>query len=368
MQDFSDILQVNLGDATYPIIFGEGLIADCGTLIKQQLKSSRAIIITDSNVAKHYLDSLQKTLLAAEIEYFGIIIPYGEASKSFTQYQEICEAALAQNPDRNTCVIALGGGVVGDLAGFVAATLLRGLPFVQVPTTLLSQVDSSVGGKVAINSAHGKNLIGAFYQPKLVLMDLSTLKTLQTPEWLSGYGEIIKYGLLGDEHFYNKLIATNILQNQHQIKDIIKHCCQMKAEIVAEDEREQGRRALLNLGHTFGHAIEKMSNFEVLHGQAVALGCLMAARLSSLLNYNISAKEISNLSNHYQKIGLPTKLSYFPTPKDGWNSELLTNYCYGDKKASGGNLNFIVIEKIGVAKLHKNIDAELITQIFNEFN
>ncbi len=372
-----NILTVELVNASYPIIFGENVLSRAGELLTPALPFRRCIIITDANVAKHYLQPLQNSLELAGFKAEHFIVAAGEQAKSFANYHDLCERILALQPDRHTAIIALGGGVVGDLAGFVAATLLRGVPFVQIPTTLLAQVDSSVGGKVAINSNAGKNLVGAFYQPKIVLMDLSTLATLAPAELLSGYGEVLKYGLLGDAVFYEQLIQSGgvfeIVKNSQTLQQIIKHCCRMKAKIVAEDEREVGVRAHLNLGHTFAHAIEKATNYNASHGQAVALGCLMAMRLSELLGaellgaellgFNITPAQTARLKAHFTSINMPTSISYFAATQP----QTLTQYCYGDKKASEGGLNFIALRQIGQAELVKNIDAKLITQIFAEF-
>jgi 3-dehydroquinate synthase len=365
-----NILNVELGSHSYPIIFGARLLHQAGELLNAHFSFKRAVIITDNNVAKHYLEPLQNSLQDVGIKAQHFVIAAGESSKSFANYQDLCEKILELQPDRHTAIIALGGGVVGDLAGFVASTLLRGLPFVQIPTTLLSQVDSSVGGKVAINAKAGKNLVGAFYQPKIVLMDLDTLSTLTHAELLSGYGEVVKYGLLGDADFYERLLELGgvfeIANNNEITKQIIKHCCAMKAEIVAEDEKEQGRRALLNLGHTFAHAMEKMAGYQLLHGQAVALGCLMAMRLSELLGYDISQTQINDLQNHFKAINMPTKIADFAASTN-WDVEELVGCCYGDKKASNGSLNFVVLHQIGMAALQKGVAPELVKQVFNEF-
>ncbi len=371
-----DILRVELKERSYPIIFEGGLLERTGELLAKYLSNNHSstkimVIITDSNVAKYYLQPVQKSLEQSGFVVHHFIIEAGEAAKSFTNYHSLCENILALQPDRNSVIIALGGGVVGDLAGFIAATLLRGVPFVQVPTSLLAQVDSSVGGKVAINSQAGKNLIGAFYQPNIVLMDLSTISTLAPSELLSGYGEVIKYGLLGDADFYDQLLELGgvfeIAKNHQTLQQIIKHCCQMKAEIVAADELEQGVRAHLNLGHTFAHSIEKAANYDVnvTHGQAVALGCLMAMRMSELLGFNISAAQINCLKEHFTSINMPTSLESFG--EHNWNAQMLTQHCYGDKKASNAQLNFITLRQIGEAQISKNIDATLVTQIFTEF-
>ena len=326
-------------------------------------------MVSDANVAPLYAAATVESCNDAGIATDLIIMPAGEGSKSFDNYQKLMERLLELQPDRKTVLIALGGGVIGDLTGFAAATLLRGVPFVQVPTSLLAQVDSSVGGKTAINCAAGKNLIGSFYQPKAVIIDTKTLQTLPPREVMAGYAEVLKYGLIDDAEFYvwlgNKVEAIKSGDGDVLTAAITKSCA-AKARIVAEDEHESGKRALLNLGHTFGHAMEKAAGYSdrLLHGEAVALGMLMAADLSAELGYcNHNVK--SRMLRHYAAIGLPTSLHGIADAD--WNAAMLTRYCYGDKKAEDGTLTFIVLRDIGDAFVAKDVDSALVTKVFDEY-
>ncbi len=353
----------------YPIFFEYHSLERADAFLKDYIHGHKIFIITDENVARHYLHRVTDSFSSsAQVEHF--IVPAGEESKSFASYERVMNDMLRHMPDRKTTLVALGGGVVGDLTGFLAATLLRGVPFIQIPTSLLAQVDSSVGGKTAINCAAGKNLVGAFYQPQAVLIDAATLQNLPQREMLAGYAEVLKYGLLGDAEFYYYLLenADKILQKDVEtLTYIIRHCCTMKADIVSQDEKEQGKRALLNLGHTFGHAIEKHAAYDgsVLHGEAVALGCIMAAKLA-VHEGKIAEDSYQTLLAHCEKVGLPTHLSR-DMPAHQWDAAQLTDYCYQDKKSESGGLTFITLESIGDARVTKNCDAALIKHIFSEF-
>jgi 3-dehydroquinate synthase len=354
----------------YPIVFGTGLIAQAGRHLAPYIKGHKFFIVSDDQVAAHYLQQLEVSFSEMNLERHTFIVPAGEASKSFSIFERIMNEMLRAEPDRHTTLIALGGGVVGDLTGFLAATLMRGVPFIQIPTSLLAQVDSSVGGKTAINCAAGKNMVGAFYQPHAVLIDVGSLHTLSKREILAGYAEVLKYALLGDAEFYTYLLdhaEAIIAKDADVLMHIIRHCCAMKAEIVAQDEKEQGRRALLNLGHTFGHAIEKHAAYDgtVLHGEAVAMGCLMAAQLA-VHQGGISRVDYDQLHQHYTMIGLPTHLSR-DFSHHHWDASQLTDYCYQDKKSERGGLTFITLNKIGDAQVTKNMDAAIISSIFQEF-
>ena len=285
-----DIVSVNLGQRTYDIHIGENLLQEAGRYIAPLLSRPFAAIVTDENVARHHLKALEASLTAAGIVSVAIILPAGEKTKSFTALADLCEQLLAAGVERRDKVIAFGGGVIGDLTGFAAAILRRGVEFIQVPTTLLAQVDSSVGGKTGINSAHGKNLIGAFLQPVMVLADTSLLETLPRRELAAGYAEVAKYGLLGDLSFFEWLEANSeiLLRGDAQARAYAIHrSCSAKAAIVAQDETEQGMRALLNLGHTFGHALEKATGYSsrLLHGEGVAIGMVQAFRFSEHLKH-----------------------------------------------------------------------------------
>jgi 3-dehydroquinate synthase len=353
--------------SSYPIMIGEAMLDHLEEWIAPYCAGQKVFIVTDETVAPLYLNAVQHAFKKTGKVVYHSILPAGEATKSFAAFQALSEEILAILPDRKTTLVALGGGVIGDLTGFAASVLVRGVPFIQIPTTLLAQVDSSVGGKTAINCDAGKNLIGSFYQPVAVFMDVATLETLPMRELLAGYGEVIKYGLLGDVAFYEKLLenAPCLLQrDKSYLCEIIRHCCQMKAEIVAEDEKEQGKRALLNLGHTFAHAIEKHLHYDgrILHGEAVALGCLMAMSLSE----NISQGEIERLKAHYGEIGLPCQLSEIDATVT-WNAKMLTNYCYQDKKALDGKLTFIMLKEIGEATVSNSIQRGVVEKIFTQY-
>jgi 3-dehydroquinate synthase len=361
-------LMIQTATHAYPILFGEGTLGAVDALLAPYAKGHQIVIITDDTVAGRYLAPVQTACERLDKIVHVVCVAAGEASKSFTIFQRVCEEVLAFQPDRKTLLVALGGGVVGDLTGFVASVLLRGLPFVQIPTTLLSQVDSSVGGKTAINCAAGKNLIGSFYPPKAVVMDIATLDSLPQRELLAGYGEVLKYGLLGDAAFFERLLREGeaMLAGDRALRcDIIRYCCAMKAAIVEEDEKEQGKRALLNLGHTFGHAIEKLAGYGggVLHGEAVALGCLMAMTLSAP---DVTEEEVDGLRAHYRAVGLPCRMSDLQADVV-WDAGALTHACYGDKKASDGGLTFVILRAIGDATVQKGVDAARVQQIFEQY-
>jgi 3-dehydroquinate synthase len=278
-------VRVPLGERSYDVVIGDGLVDRAGALMAAALPDRRLVVISDDTVARLYLERVLAGCRDAGFTCETAIVAAGEASKDVATFQELCERLLATRIDRGTAIAALGGGVVGDLAGFVASVLLRGLPFVQIPTTLLAQVDSSVGGKTGINSRHGKNLIGAFHQPRLVVADIDTLTTLEARQLRAGYAEVVKYGLIGDADFFGWLEengARLLAGDADARRRAVRTSCAAKAAIVAEDEREAGRRALLNLGHTFGHALEAETGFgdALLHGEAVALGCVLAFALA----------------------------------------------------------------------------------------
>ena len=358
-------LEVELGDRSYPIYIAEGLISNVG----EHIHATRCIIISDENVAPLYAADVVESCQAAGIQTDLIILPAGEGTKSFDSYQGLMERLLELQPDRKTALIALGGGVIGDLTGFAASTLLRGVPFVQVPTSLLAQVDSSVGGKTAINCAAGKNLIGAFYQPQAVIIDVKTLETLPPREVDAGYAEVVKYGLIDDADFYNWLDEHAAAMQAKEVEALtyaITESCAAKARIVAEDEREQGKRALLNLGHTFGHALEKQTGYsdKLLHGEAVAIGMLMAADLSIRLGY-CDASVKTELLEHYAKIGLRTSLD--DVRDESWDAETLTSYCYADKKAENGTLTFVLLVSIGEAFVARDVPHDTVNAVFSEY-
>jgi 3-dehydroquinate synthase len=349
---------VALGVRAYDIIIGRGLLASLGERIKTLRPGARVAIVTDETVAAHHLAATETALEAASIGSARIVVPAGEGSKSYAIFEKVCEAIIAARVERNDLIVALGGGVIGDLAGFAAASARRGLDFVQVPTTLLSQVDSSVGGKTGINSRQGKNLVGAFHQPVLVVADSALLDTLPKREFRAGYAEVAKYGLLGDAAFFTWLEKNwqDVFAGGPAREHAIAVCCRAKAGIVARDERETGERALLNLGHTFGHALEAGCGFSgrLLHGEAVALGMALAFEFSAKKGL-ISAADAARASAHLAAVGLPTHVKDVPggvPPVD-----ILMELIAQDKKVKRGTLTFILVRGIGQAFIEKNTDA-----------
>ncbi|MGL4557661.1 MAG: 3-dehydroquinate synthase, partial [Afipia sp.] len=302
---------VALGDRAYDIVIGRDVLPSLGHRIAALRPGARVAIVTDRTVAKHWLGKTEAALADAGIASSRIVVGEGEASKSYGVLQEVSEGLIAAKIERNDLVVALGGGVIGDLAGFAASIVRRGIDFVQVPTSLLAQVDSSVGGKTGINSPHGKNLVGAFHQPVLVVADTAVLDTLSPRQFRAGYAEVAKYGVLGDAELFDWLEAHHgeIFSGGTAREQAIAASCRAKAEIVARDERETGDRALLNLGHTFGHALEAATGFSdrLFHGEGVAVGMVLAAEFSARLNM-IPAAEAARVQRHLASVGLPTKL------------------------------------------------------------
>lgn len=344
-------LNVALGERSYPIHIGSGILAD-GGLLNPHLKQKKAVVVTNTTVAPLYLDVLRSTLEKGGISVLPVILPDGEQYKTWETLNRIFDALLGAHCERGTTLIALGGGVIGDMGGFAAACYQRGMPFIQVPTTLLSLVDSSVGGKTAINHPLGKNMIGAFYQPKLVLADISTLDTLPDRELKAGLAEVIKYGLIRDPEFFVWLEGNleQLLQRDKQALAYAVHrSCANKAEVVAADERESGERALLNLGHTFGHAIETGLGYgEWLHGEAVAAGTLIAAELSRRLGW-LPAGAVSRIEALFVRGGLPVRGA--PLGADRY-LELMRH----DKKVEGGKLRLVLLQGIGRAVMTDQAD------------
>jgi 3-dehydroquinate synthase len=340
-------LKVALGERSYDIAIGRGLLAQSGTIIAPVVRHKRVVVVSDEHVASLHLDCFRAGLSAAGLTAETIVLPPGEDTKNFTHFARLCEDVLSLGIERGTPVIALGGGVVGDLAGFAAATLLRGLDFVQVPTTLLAQVDSAVGGKTAIDTRHGKNLVGAFHQPALVLVDVDVLETLPRRELVAGYAEVVKYGLIGDRAFYDWLEANAgaLLAGDAVLRqEAVLRSCAAKAAIVTADERESGKRALLNFGHTFGHALETLTGFGKgpLHGEAVALGMQLAFDLSARLGFCPPAAA-DRVRRHLSALGLPTGLATIPSV----TPDALIAAMQKDKKVSGGRLTLVLARDIG---------------------
>jgi 3-dehydroquinate synthase len=352
-------LHVALGPRSYDIMIGSGLLKNAGSYIAPLLASKRVIIVTDKTVAPLYLNKLTASLTASGIQYSSIILPSGEATKSFHELELLLSKLLELNPDRKTTLIALGGGVIGDITGFAASILLRGIDFIQVPTTLLAQVDSAVGGKTGINTPHAKNLIGSFHQPRLVLADTDTLASLPKRELLAGYAEVVKYGVINDAPFFEWLECNGIKAlagEKELLAHMIHKSCEAKAMIVEKDERESGLRAILNFGHTLGHALEAEMGFsdKLLHGEAVAIGMVLALKLSVMRGL-CTAEDCARVEQHLKTAGLKTS-PLDVAPK--WQSDCLIEHCYHDKKASGGGLTFILAQKIGKTIISHDIKRQ----------
>lgn len=355
-------VKVPLGDRAYEVLIGPGLLQRAGELIGARLGRARCAIVTDANVAKLHLDTIAAALSADGRLAGSITLPPGESTKSFRELAPLCERLLELGIERGDLVVALGGGVIGDLAGFAAAILRRGVRFVQVPTSLLAQVDSSVGGKTGIDTPQGKNLIGAFHQPGLVLADTDTLRTLPLRELRAGYAEVAKYGLLGDAPFFAWLEknhhAVFALEDEpltHAVETSVK----AKAGIVGRDETEQGERALLNLGHTFGHAFEAWCGYSdrLLHGEAIAIGMAIAFRFSAA-RADCSAADAARAAAHFAAVGLPTRIDEIPGDKPGIDA--MMSLMAQDKKVRQGKLTFILARGIGEAYIAHDVpDAEV---------
>ena len=351
-------LRVELGPRSHDILIGPGLIAEAGRHLRPLLAEPRVFIVTDERVGRHYLPLLQASLEAAGIAPKAIILPPGEQTKDFSHLAELSGRLLAERIERKSLLIALGGGVIGDLTGFAASVLLRGIDFVQIPTTLLAQVDSSVGGKTGINTPQCKNLVGRFHQPRLVLADLDSLTTLPRRELLAGYAEVVKYGLIGDLPFFDwleghgaALLDGDLAARRHAVAV----SCAAKARVVGADEREQAGRALLNLGHTFGHALEAECGYgeELLHGEAVAIGMVMAFDLSARLGLCPMA-DAARVGRHLASVGLPTGVEAIAGRS--FTASRLIDHMGRDKKVEGGRIAFVLARGIGQAFLAKGID------------
>ena len=348
-----DSVRVNLGDRSYLILIKSSLLNESGEIIFSSNVGKNAVVITNTTVGPLYLAPLLKSLEEALFHVDVITIPDGEQHKTLFWMEQIYDQLLSFDLDRNSPVIALGGGVIGDIAGFAAATYLRGLPLVQIPTTLLSQVDSSVGGKTGVNLPQGKNMVGAFYQPRTVLIDPLVLRTLDTRELRSGLAEVIKYSIISDQKFFSYLqsnIDRALKLDQSVLPAIIKTCCTIKAAITSQDEREGGIRAVLNFGHTIGHAIETLTQYrEYSHGEAVSIGMAAAAKLSAAWGYS-SADDCRQLITLLEAAGLPTRLPAFPA------SDYL-QAIQKDKKRAGGNIRMVLMKGIGEVSIEE-VSAE----------
>jgi len=355
------IVKVPLGHRSYTIKVGDGLLSRLGVECAQLKLGKRCAVITDANVGRRFAKAALKSLGASGFEPVLITVPAGEKSKSIAVVGDCYDQLAAHRLERKSFIVALGGGVVGDLAGFVAATYLRGIPFVQVPTTLLAQVDSSVGGKTGVNLKSGKNLVGAFYQPQLVLCDLDTLKTLPKREYVSGLGEIIKYGIIYDailfaqlEHNLPKLLQRDVLT----LRAVVSRCCEIKADVVGQDEMECGLRAILNFGHTIGHAIENSSGYgKFLHGEAIAIGQVAAARLSHTI-LGLPTGDVDRIEKLFVRAGLPVKIRLNPPQR----KKLFTAMKL-DKKVSRGDVKFVLAKKIGRVVWGQQVPTTLIEKV-----
>lgn len=362
---------VQLGDRSYEIHVGPALIAHAGQLIAARLHTGsprRIPVVTDEIVARLHYQALASSLQQAGLVPRAIVLPPGEATKSFEHLEKLTDALLAENIERGSLVAAFGGGVIGDLTGFAASVVKRGVDFVQIPTTLLAQVDSSVGGKTAINTARGKNLVGAFHQPRLVIADTTLLSTLPRRELLGGYAEVVKYGLFGDAAFFTWLEqngAAVLTGTNDAVVHAVGHSCAMKAAIVARDERETGDRALLNLGHTFGHALEAATGYSerLTHGEGVALGCVLAFRLSARLNL-VDRAAVTRVERHFAKAGLPVALSDIPRPRP--TADEILAHMRHDKKAQDGRMTFILVRGIGQAFVSRDVQETDVTALLTD--
>ena len=364
-----EALRVELGERSYDIRIGSGLISAAGAEILPLLGTRRKVmIVTDENVAALHLEALQSGLSAAGIASEALTLPAGESTKSWPHFERTVEWLLEQKVERKDVVIAFGGGVIGDLVGFASAVLRRGVRFVQIPTSLLAQVDSSVGGKTGINAPQGKNLIGAFHQPSLVLADIDVLDTLRGREFLSGYGEVVKYGLLGDADFFEWLETNGpaLAAGDKALRaQAVKKSCQMKADIVARDETEQGDRALLNLGHTFCHALEAATGYSdrLLHGEGVAIGCALAFETSMRLGL-CSQEAPSRVRAHLREMGMKTDIADIPGALP--DADGLLDLMAQDKKVVDGALRFIMARSIGDAFVTSDVDRAVVKSVLSD--
>ena len=362
---------VALGERSYDIHIGAGMLGQSGAVLDALLdkgRPRRIPVVTDAHVAELYYRRLADSLGSAGFDPVPIVLPPGEQTKSFSHLERVIDALLSENVERGSLIVALGGGVIGDLTGFAAGILKRGVDFAQVPTTLLSQVDSSVGGKTAINTAHGKNLVGVFHQPRVVIADTAVLSTLPRRELLGGYAEVVKYGLLGDADFFSWLERYGIKALAGEpaaITHAVGHSCAMKAAIVARDERETGDRALLNLGHTFGHGLEAATHYSdrLLHGEGVALGCVLALRLSAVLGF-ATQQDVARVERHFAEVGLLTRLAQIPGGRP--ETDEVLEHMRHDKKAQSGRMTFILARGIGHAFISREVPEEAVRAVLAE--
>jgi 3-dehydroquinate synthase len=358
------MVKVALGVRSYMIQIGAGLLPRLGTECRKLNLGQRCAVIADDQVLKPYGATAERSLREAGFEPVLCAVPPGETSKSLKRAAECYQQLAAHRLERRSFVVALGGGVVGDLAGFVAATFLRGIDLVQVPTTLLAQVDSSVGGKVGVNLKAGKNLVGAFWQPRLVLCDLDTLATLPPREFRAGLAEVIKYGVIYDAALFERLeqVLPRLLKRDPEVlASVVASCCQIKAAVVSQDETETGRRAILNFGHTIGHALETVAGYgQYLHGEAIAIGQVLAARLSRRL-LDLPQRDVDRLAQLLAKAGLPTEVRL-----DRGQRAKLQEVMYHDKKVANGVLKFVLANKIGQVSFGQAVGREMLEEVLAE--
>lgn len=362
------LVHVPLGERSYDILIGPGLMARAGGEISTRIKGRRAAIVTDENVGARYLDGLMDSLQTDGIEAVSVTLPAGEKTKSFDYLTKVCDVLLEARIERNDTVIALGGGVIGDLTGFAAGIVRRGVRFVQIPTSLLSQVDSSVGGKTGINARQGKNLVGIFNQPDLVLADTDVLDTLSEREFRAGYAEVAKYGLIDKPDFFEWLENNwrEVFAGGAARIEAIAVSCQAKADVVAADERENGRRALLNLGHTFGHALEAATQYDssrLVHGEGVSMGMVLAHRFSARMNL-VSPDLADRVEAHLKAVGLPTRMDQIPGELPP--TDVLMEAIAQDKKVKSGQLTFILTRGLGQSFVADDVPASEVQRFIEE--
>ena len=362
-------LRINLRENSYDIIIEHGLLSNLGALISKNCVKPQTFIVTDNNISVHWLKQTVESLSEQGISPKVLEVPVGESTKSFINLEKIIDQLLESKVDRDSLLVALGGGVIGDLAGFAGAVTLRGIKVVQVPTTLLSQVDSSVGGKTGINVRQGKNLVGSFYQPSLVAIDTQVLQTLPPRQLFAGYAEVVKYGLIRDRSFFDwlELNGKKVLEGDKVAQQFaIFTSCRIKAEIVEADEKEKDLRAILNFGHTFGHALEAEAGYNgnLLHGEAVSIGMVMAIELSRNLGH-LSGQDAGRAVEYIRNIGLPTNISSIKG-STSWHPDGLIQHMQHDKKVSNGQLRFVLIRSIGEAYLTADVEKNEVYSVIEK--
>lgn len=368
----SDLTKVSLelGPRSYDILIGQGLLASAGERVRPLLRRPRATIVTDATVDELHAAALEQSFERADIMHSKVVLAPGEKTKSMPVLEQLLDDLLALDVERTDTLIALGGGVIGDITGFAAAILRRGIDFVQIPTTLLAQVDSSVGGKTGVNTAQGKNLVGAFHQPRLVLADTGVLDTLPEREFLTGYAEVVKYGLIDDPDFFAWLEQNSgalIAGDSDARRRAVETSCRAKARVVSADERESGARALLNLGHTFGHALEAMADYgpELRHGEAVAIGMVMAFGLSVRLGL-CPPEDAAKVRHHLEQVGLPVSPAAIPCLREQWSPDRMIDYIAQDKKVSEGRATFILARGIGKSFITQDVDKSALLSLLED--